>query len=119
MAGEGYYEIEVNPLGTVLDLYFPDMAEQDWRAMAEYDVSGLRWAVGEADEGGRWTARLSIPWTGVPEVSRGRRNDLPCVFGNFARSQMLPDGEYDLTSWTRTREAFCELEAMGAIVLAP
>ena len=118
MAGGGYYEIEVSPLGTVLDLYFPDVAEQNWRAMAEYDVPGLRWTVGETDEVGRWTARLAIPWTGVPEVSRGKRDGQPCVFGNFARSQMLPDGDHDLTSWTSTSVAFCELEAMGTLVLA-
>ncbi len=117
MAGGGYYEIEVNPLGAVLDLYFPDVAEQDWQAMAKYDVPLLRWAVGEAEQPGRWTARLAVPWSGVPEVSRGDWEGQPCVFGNFARSQMLPDGEYDLTSWSRAREAFCELEAMGTLVL--
>ena len=117
MAADGYYEIEVNPLGAVLDLYFPDVAEQDWRAMAKYDVPGLRWAVGEAGEPGSWSARLAIPWMGVPEASRGERNGRPCVFGNLARSQMLPDGGYDLTTWTPAREAFCELDAMGTLVL--
>ena len=47
----------------------------------------------------------------------GARDGQPCVYGNFARSQVLPGGDYDLTSWTPAREAFCELEAMGCIVL--
>ena len=119
MAGGGYYEIEVNPLGAVLDLYFPDVVEQDWQAMAEYDVAGLRWTVSEIAGGGRWSTRLAIPWSGIPEVSRGEREGQSCVFGNLARSQMLPNGEYDLTSWTPTRESFCEPEAMGTLVLAP
>lgn len=116
-AGEGYYEIEINPLGAVLDLYFPDVTEQDWRAMARFDVDGMRWAVGEAGAGGRWWAQAAIPWAGLPNLTRGTHEGEPCVCGNFARSQVLPNGEYDLTTWTDAREAFCELEAMGCIVL--
>jgi hypothetical protein len=116
-AGGGYYEIEINPLGTVLDLHFPDVAEQDWRAMARYDVPGMRWRVGETGEGDRWWAQVAIPWQGVPEVTRGTFEGQPCVYGNFARSQVLPGGDYDLTTWTPAQEAFCELDAMGCIVL--
>jgi hypothetical protein len=118
-AGDGYYEVEVNPLGTVLDLYFPEVEVEDWRATARFDVQGMRWQVGEVGASGRWWAQLAIPWDGVPKVTRGTHNGEPCVYGNFARSQVLPSGEYDLTSWSPAREAFCELDAMGCLVLVP
>ena len=117
-AGDGYYEIETNPLGTVLDLHFTEVEVEDWRAMARFDVDGLRWRVGEAGADGRWWAQVAIPWTGVPETTRGTHDGEQCVYGNFARSQKLPNGEYDLTSWSPAREAFCEPDAMGCLILA-
>ena len=117
-AGVGYYEIEINPLGTVLDLHFTEVEVEDWRAMALFNVNGLRWRVGEAGADGRWWAQVAIPWNGVPATTRGTCDGEPCVFGNFARSQKLPNGEYDLTSWSPAREAFCEPDAMGCLILA-
>ena len=116
-AGDGFYEIEVNPLGAVLDLYFPDVKEQDWRAMAAFDVPGLVWGVGEGGNGGRWRAQMGIPWTGVPEVTRAEYGGEVCLFANFARSQTLPDGSTNLTTWGRARKTFCELDGMGRLVL--
>ena len=116
-AGDGYYEIEVNPLGAVLDLYFPDASILDWQAYASFDVRGMRWAVGKTGEFGRWCAQLAIPWSGVPEVTRGTHSGEPCLFVNFARSQRLSDGNYDLTTWSTARRRFCELEEMGCLVL--
>ncbi len=117
-AGNGYYEIEVNPLGVVLDLYFPNVEEEDWREMAKYDVPGLQWIVKSMDDRGRWCTQIAIPWAGVPEVSRAEYEGNPCVFGNFARSQTLPDGSYDLTTWSPAEKAFCELDKMGCIILS-
>lgn len=118
-AGGGYYEIEVNPLGAVLDLYFPDEKEADWRAMSKFDVPGLEWSVEEFDASGRWCARLAIPWAGVPRVSRTEHDGMSCIFANFTRSQKLPDGSYHLTTWGPARDAFCELANMGGVVLSP
>lgn len=118
-AGSGYYEIEVNPLGAVLDLYFPKEEETDWPAMAKFDVPGLVWTVGAVDGNGRWCAQLAIPWDGVPEVSRARHDDMSCIFANFTRSQKLPDGRYHLTTWGPAQNAFCELANMGCVVLSP
>ena len=116
-AGKGYYEIEVNPLGAVLDLHFPDVAEEDWRKCAKFDVPGLRWAVAETGVGGRWCAQMAVPWSGVPEASRAGHEGNACLFANFARSQKLPGGAYDLTTWSPAEKAFCELEQMGCLVL--
>jgi hypothetical protein len=118
-AGGGYYEIEVNPRGAVLDLYFPDEGETDWRKMAEYDVPGLVWSASEVDANGRWCAQLAIPWAGVPDVSGAQHEGTACVFANFTRSQKLPDGSYHLTTWGPARNAFCELANMGCVVLLP
>ncbi|MDA0746265.1 MAG: carbohydrate-binding family 9-like protein [bacterium] len=116
-AGDGYYEIEVNPRGAVLDLYFPNVDEQDWRAMAKYDVPGMVWTVHDLEDAGKWCAQLAIPWKGVPEIARTEVEGCPAVVANFARSQVLPDGAYDLTSWSPAQKAFCELDAMGLVVL--
>ena len=118
-AGNGYYEIEVNPLAAVLDLYFSDVEEEDWREMAKYDVPGLKWTVESVDDRDRWCTQMAIPWAGVPEVSRAEYDGKPCVFGNFARSQTLPDGSYDLTTWAPAEKAFCELDKMGCMILSP
>ena len=118
-AGSGYYEIEVNPRGAVLDLYFPDESETDWRAMAKYDVPGLVWSAAEVNASGRWCAQLAIPWAGVPDASRAQHEGRSCVFVNFTRSQKLPDGSYHLTTWGPARNAFCEVVHMGCVVLAP
>ena len=117
-AGKGYYEIEVNPLGAVLDLHFPDVAEEDWRKCAKWDLPGLRWAVAETGIGGRWCAQMAVPWAGVPEASRAEHEGNVCLFANFARSQRLPDGAFDLTTWSPAQRAFCELERMGSLVLS-
>ncbi len=117
-AGDGYYEVEISPLGTVLDLYFPTVEVEDWREMARFDVEGMRWEVGAVGEAGRWWAQVAIPWPGVPLTTRETRDGQPCVYGNFARSQMLPNGEHDLTTWSFAQAAFCELDAMGCIILS-
>lgn len=116
-AGKGYYEIEVNPLGAVLDLCCPDVADEDWRRQAAFDVPGMRWAVAETGEGGRWCAQLAIPWSGVPEATRAEHEGNVCLFANFARSQRLPDGNYDLTTWDTAQKMFCELDQMGRLAL--
>jgi hypothetical protein len=116
-AGSGYYEIEVNPLGAVLDLYFPDVKEQNWQAMAAFDVPGMTWAVQEIGDAGRWRTQLAIPWAGVPQTTWAEHDGQRCVFANFARSQKLPDGSFDLTTWDGAQGAFCELERMGRLVL--
>jgi hypothetical protein len=116
-AGRGYYEIEVNPRAAVLDLHFPDVSEQDWRKCAVFDVAGLRWAVAETGREDRWCAQLAIPWSGVPEATRSTHEGEVCLFANLARSQTLPGGAYDLTTWSPAEKAFCELEAMGRLVL--
>ena len=122
-AGKGFYEIEVNPLGAVLDLHCPDEREErDWRPQARWDAEGMRWAVRgmrstdvRADEA--WMAELAVPWAAMPEVTRVRFEGVDSLRINLCRCQTRPDGTGELTSWTAARQRFSELDAMGRLVL--
>ena len=116
-AEEGFYEIEVNPLGTILDLYCSDASESDWREMAKFDVQGLRAHVQGLPNEDRWFARLTVPWAGLPRLSRESREGKTWLAGNFARSQMLTDGTADYTSWSHAKRQFHERDWMGWLIL--
>ena len=116
-AGVGYYEIEVNPLGTVLDLHFPDAADENWEDYARFDVPGMEWVVEAVGDAGQWCTQIAIPWAGLPELTRTEHEGAVCLLANLARSQKLPDGTYDLTTWGTAQEKFCELEQMGRLIL--
>ena len=120
-AGSGYYEIEVNPLGAVLDLHFPDEAEEDWQACARWDAEGLTWAVGPSAEpaarAGGWSAELAIPWVALPELTRQSCDHQACVRAQLCRSQRRADGGYEPAAWGPVRERFCEHSAMGQVML--
>jgi hypothetical protein len=67
--GEAYYEIEINALGTVLDLFLPKPYGRGGRAILEWDAPNLLSAVHlrgtlndpvDLDTG--WTVELAIPW---------------------------------------------------------
>lgn len=91
---ECYFEIEVNPLNTVLDLvlrrnrsgYVKDFA---WRC------AGLRTAVAKTDAG--WTAELAIPFSSLT-AAPPRAGD--CWRVNFCRIDRPPGVPRELTSWS-------------------
>jgi hypothetical protein len=68
--GENYLELEVNPLGTILDILTPSPKLNDqWRKWAEFNLDGLKVAVrvegklndlSVKDE--YWVAQLAIPF---------------------------------------------------------
>ena len=122
-AGAGFYEIEVNPLGAVLDLHCPDeREEEDWRTQASWDAEGLRWAVraiqSPAEQGSAgWMAELSLPWAAIPEATRESFDGLECLRVNLCRCQRRADGSHELTSWTPAEKRFSELAVMGRLLL--
>ena len=120
-AGCGYYEIEVNPLGAILDLHFPDEVEEDWRECAGWDAEGLRWAVGPSSRSGRgedgWSAELAIPWAALPDLTRQEHQGHSCIQAQLCRSQGRSEGGYELTAWGPVQERFCERTAMGWVLL--
>jgi hypothetical protein len=101
-----YYELEVNPLGTVFDLMLPHTYRDGGPAIIAWDIAGLKLAVdvrgtvnkpGDKDEA--WTVEMAIPWRNLWEASAGRR---PPRAGeqwrvNFSRVEWpfaLKDGRY-------------------------
>lgn len=70
--GLAYYEMEINALGTVLDLFLPKPYGQGGRAVLSWNAKGLRSAVAlhgtlndpsDTDRG--WSVELAIPWTAL------------------------------------------------------
>lgn len=75
-----YYELEVNPLGTVFDLMLVQPYRDGGPAIIAWDAAGLRIGVdlrgtvnrpGDRDEG--WTVEMSIPWRILREAAPGKR----------------------------------------------
>ncbi|MGD2070361.1 MAG: carbohydrate-binding family 9-like protein [Gemmatimonadota bacterium] len=70
--GLAYYEVEVNALGTVLDLWLPRPYRLGGRARIDWDLRGLFAEVAldgtlndPSDRDRRWTVELAIPWSGL------------------------------------------------------
>jgi hypothetical protein len=122
-AGSGYYEFEVNPLGAVLDLHFPDEAEQDWKRCARWDAEGLEWAVRSLGlvSGGLapWAAQMRIPWEALPLLHREPGAHGDALRGQVSRSCFDAEGVGEAAAWGPVGGAFCERAAMGRLVLSP
>lgn len=77
--GKAYYEIEVNALGTVLDLFMDRPYKEGGRATIDWDLLGLSVAVQLAgtlndpsDQDRGWSVEMAIPWTElVPPIQAG------------------------------------------------
>jgi len=82
-----YYELEINALGTVWDLFLIKPYRDDrlgQAAVTYWDIQGLRSAVhvwgtlnDPADIDTRWTVELAIPWAALQECASGRRPPRP------------------------------------------
>lgn len=79
-----YYELEVNPLGTVFDLLLPRTYRDGGPPIIAWDIAGLRLAVdvrgtvnhpGDRDEG--WTVEMAMPWKILREAAQGKRPPRP------------------------------------------
>jgi hypothetical protein len=77
---QNYYELEVNPLGTVFDLMLPRPYRDGGPAIVAWDIAGLQSAVnvrgtlnraGDSDDG--WTVEIALPWRVLREAAPGRR----------------------------------------------
>jgi len=70
--GLAYFELEINALGTVWDLFLPKPYRQGGSAVSQWDITGLRAAValrgtlnqpGDRDAG--WTVEMAIPFAAL------------------------------------------------------
>jgi len=79
--GDGlrYFELEINALGTVWDLFLPRPYRDGGKARNEWDITGLRSAVAlhgtindpsDRDQG--WSVELAIPWDAFADSGRTR-----------------------------------------------
>jgi hypothetical protein len=80
----GYYELEINALGTVWDLMLLKPYRDGGPAIHGWDIAGLKTAVdvrgtinrpGDTDEG--WTVEIAMPWKALAEAAPGRRAPKP------------------------------------------
>ena len=101
-----YYELEVNPLGTVFDLLLPQTYRDGGPPIIAWDISGLKLAVGlrgtpnkpgDRDEG--WMVEMALPWRILREAAPGKRPPRPGEQWrvNFSRVEWraeVKDGRY-------------------------
>jgi hypothetical protein len=79
-----YYELEINALGTVWDLFLDKPYRDGGQALDEWDIAGLQTAVAldgslndptDVDRG--WSVEIRIPWASLPDRSSGERGTPP------------------------------------------
>ena len=109
---ESYYEVEVNPLGTELDIVFR-RSRSGYKGDWAWDCAGLR-TLARIVPGG-WNAELAIPFASVAEVpvngTRWRVNF--CRIDRPSRDNSLPR---ELSAWSPPlRESFHTQERFGVL----
>jgi hypothetical protein len=62
-----YYEFEVSPIGTLLDLdvHSPDLERRTLRANFAWNCPGLQWSAERNDAANHWRAYLVVPWRSI------------------------------------------------------
>ncbi|HEX8294888.1 MAG TPA: carbohydrate-binding family 9-like protein [Chthoniobacteraceae bacterium] len=107
---ESYYELELNPLNTVLDLVLR-RTRSGYRKDARWDCDGLRTAVQRTAAG--WNAELAIPFLSVASAIPQRGDEWRV---NFFRIDRPPNAPRELSAWSVTgRPLFHVPERFGFI----
>ena len=103
-----YFEIEVNPLNTVLDLMLRRVGK-GWRKEVTWDCEGLETSVAFSAAG--WTASLIIPFDAVAPAPPARG----AVWrANFLRIDRPAAAPRELSAWSPTgRHTFHEAARFG------
>jgi hypothetical protein len=93
-----YYELELNPLGTVFDAAVdcPHGDRRNLRADRAWSCEGLETAV--ARRSGGWTAELSLPWSSI-SPDRPPPNEWRI---NLFRIERRPGPESEHSAWSPT-----------------
>ncbi len=95
-----YYEFEVSPLGTLLDLsvYNPDLDRRTLVGDFAWDCPNLRWSAIRDDANDRWYAYLTVPWASIGAPAR-----LPRVWrANFYRIERPRHQPPEFSCWSPT-----------------
>lgn len=89
---QNYVELEINPLGTVIDLFLTKPYRNGGKAVPQWETPGLRTAVrlsgtlnhpGDKDRG--WSAEMAIPLRSLQLLGEKRLRDSSLVRMNFSR----------------------------------
>jgi hypothetical protein len=103
-----YYELEINALGTLWDLFItaPYYRAREWPALYSWDARNIRYAIDidgtindPSDTDNKWTIEMLIPWS---DIKCQAHTDVPPKPGqhwrvNFSRVQWqndIIDGKY-------------------------
>ncbi len=101
-----YYELEINALNTVWDLFLPKPYRDGGKARHSWDINGLKTAVevmgtlnDPSDEDKGWSVEMALPWKALAEYAH---KPAPPVDGaewrvNFSRVEWvheIVDGRY-------------------------
>lgn len=95
--GESYFEIEVNPLGTVLDLVLR-RNRSGYKKDFAWDCEGLRADVQRTAAG--WEVEMAIPFASIVAEAPKAGTEWRV---NFTRIDRPQDRERELSSWAPTR----------------
>ena len=91
-----YFEIEINPLNTVTDL-FVRRTLSGLRKDFRWNCEGLTTACGTLAYG--WVAAFQIPFESLGDCHPAR---FPVWRANFSRIDRSKDGEFELSAWSPT-----------------
>lgn len=96
-----YYEFEVSPIGTMLDLdvYSPNLERQGLKGNFDWDCPGLQWSAERNDAANRWRAYMVVPWQSIG----AERGNLPSQWrANFYRIERPRGQEPEFSCWSPT-----------------
>lgn len=107
---EGYFEIEVNPLGVELDLVFR-RSRSGYKGDRAWDCEGLRTKVRKGD--GFWTTEFAIPFASVSGAPTGAWRVNFCRIDHPSRDGSIPR---ELSAWSAPmRDNFHTPERFGMV----
>jgi len=119
-----YYELELNQLGTLLDLLMPKPYRSGGNALIHWDLKGLKSAIAlqgtlnnALDKDTGWTVELAIPYAGVLPFATKRPNAGDYWRINFSRVQW--DGHNSAVGWQRNKRKDGRLAAEHNWVWSP
>jgi len=96
-----YYEFEVSPIGTMLDLTAdsPNLERKGLTADFAWDCPGLQWSAERNDSANHWRAYMVVPWTSIGATA----GNLPSTWrANFYRIERPRGQEAEFSCWSPT-----------------
>ena len=113
---ESYFEIEVNPLGTVLDVVFR-RNRSGYKGDRDWNCEGLERRVSCDD--GNWTVEIAVPFAAVTNVSPKSGTEWRVNFCRIDRPSRDASVPRELSAWSPPGRAnFHTQERFGVIVFS-